>query len=844
MFKSIFKTGIRAIYNVLENPSFVSEPWYIYPAKHKSSGQAVSVFIFDKSKFEAQVNRICASSSNTKNPKVIINECYELLKFEISQLAKLKHPQILTIFEVLEETKLKFLFVSELVTDNLLTVNVSKDLDELSIQKGLLQMAKGLQFLHNYCQIIHLNLQPSSIFINSQGDWKLSGFRFLQNLNEISPLDRDNFYIMNNSSVVPFANLNLNFTAPELIVDSLQKLDTANDIWSLGCLIYFVYNNGESLINCFDSNSISDFKTEFRKFENKFYNHRPSELKYLLKDVPDKLYHVYSQILAKYPHDRLTIDQFINLDFFSGSMIKAMWFIDEFSTKSTDEKLVFMRGLLQTDQTTNTTLLEQFPSGFKTLKILPLMIDLVVSELSILSAKLIDTDTDEAISLALTITLSIGSKLSSLTFQDRIYEHLFKDESKTKKSNQKDIFNKLINASVKIRLNIVENLSTLVSKLNEKQLSALIKQSLSLFLTSAPTEANQQQEQIKLQETFLHQLNLIIEKLDFPYIKNTLFPLICQVFKTTTILSTKLATVDTFGMLIDKRIIDKVIVCEQLLPILQNLKSRNKKIIESVLRLFVKLCESEHVSLDLDSIVESILPECFKLTFGCNDCSQSEFKTYMKMVHQIQTKLIQSKVNSLPTKTRDSSVNTPASNFESLINTQRLNEGDKDQITRAPQTKSIMQPTRKPIETKSSMSNSSTKPKTTTPLALKPKQKAAPKKPLSFGAVNNNNNTNNTALLNTLHGTFNKPPKDEDEDEFDEFQNAEAITEASSINWNTEAQKSGIASSQQGTTQQTTNYPPGFTSSMVLTPNNTGKNNRITNKPASNSKNSDLLDLL
>lgn len=98
--------------------------------------------------------------------------------------------------------------------------------------------------------------------------------------------------------------------------------------------------------------------------------------------------------------------------------------------------------------------------------------------------------------------------------------------------------------------------------------------------------------------------------------------------------------------------------------------------------------------------------------------------------------------------------------------------------------------------------------------------------------------------MNTLHGTFNKPPKDEDEDEFDEFQNAEAITEASSINWNTEAQKSGIASSQQGTTQQTTNYPPGFTSSMVLTPNNTGKNNRITNKPASNSKNSDLLDLL
>ena len=78
------------------------------------------------------------------------------------------------------------------------------------------------------------------MFVNKQGDWKLGGFKFLQNLNEISPLERENFYIMNNSSVVPFANLNLNFTAPELIVDSHTKLDFANDIWSLGQMI-FIY---------------------------------------------------------------------------------------------------------------------------------------------------------------------------------------------------------------------------------------------------------------------------------------------------------------------------------------------------------------------------------------------------------------------------------------------------------------------------------------------------------------------------------------------------------------------------------------------------------------------------
>lgn len=211
-----FKTGIRATYNVLDNPSFVSEPWTVYPAKHKSTNRIVSVFIFDKLKFESQVHRMCQMSSLAANssPKKVIKECYELIKFEVNQLSKLRHPQVLTTLEPLEETKTKFIFVTEAVLSDLNTV-ASKDLDELSIQKGLLQVAKGLQFIHNQCNIIHLNIQPSSIFINNQGDWKLAGFTFLKNLNEISPQERDNFFIMNTSSFIPFANLNLSFTAPE-----------------------------------------------------------------------------------------------------------------------------------------------------------------------------------------------------------------------------------------------------------------------------------------------------------------------------------------------------------------------------------------------------------------------------------------------------------------------------------------------------------------------------------------------------------------------------------------------------------------------------------------------------
>lgn len=50
------------------------------------------------------------------------------------------------------------------------------ELDEVEIQKGLSQLAKGLQFLHESAKLVHGNLTPDAVIINSKGDWKLLGF--------------------------------------------------------------------------------------------------------------------------------------------------------------------------------------------------------------------------------------------------------------------------------------------------------------------------------------------------------------------------------------------------------------------------------------------------------------------------------------------------------------------------------------------------------------------------------------------------------------------------------------------------------------------------------------------
>lgn len=868
MFKSVFKTGIRSTYNVSENASFRTELWAVYPAKHRQSGKAASVFIFDKSKFESQVQRLCSLSPNTKNPRLIISECYELIKNEVSKLTKLKHPQVLTVLEVLEETKLKFIFATEAVIANLVTLDLNKE-DELSIQKGLLEVSKGLQFLHNFCSTIHLNLQPSSVFVTTQGDWKLAGFRFLQNLSELSVLERENFYIMNNSSIVPFANLNLNFTAPELIIDTTnQRLDTANDMWSLGLLIYYVYNKGDHLISCFDSNSPSEFKTEFRKFEQKFYNHRPSELKYLLKEVPETLWISMTQLLARYPNDRISIDLFIDSDFFNGSLIKTMWFIDEYSTKTMQEKLIFLSGLISDEG----AVLNKLPIAFKNSKLLPLLVDTTTAELNLLTTKKLDSDTDDLISRSFNVVMLIGEGLSGLSFQDRIYTPLL-DSAKKKRKDDASPLMKLAKASVKCRYEIVNHIHILEKKSLQKQVTDLVKDIASLCLTYAPNETDLQEDQIKLQETFLKNLEVVIEHFDFPYIKNTLFPLICQVFKTTTILSTKLQTIATFQMLIDKNIIDRVIVNEQLLPVVENLKSRDKRIIDAILFFFTRLSQSEHIALDLEILVDKVLVQCMRLTFGCTGCSKNEFLAFMASVERIQATLKERKLLTL-----DNNQEPSSTNFDSLINTPLLRVANKEDAIKGPQLKP-MAPSQNSLSAhtpehasnahthrtaKSSHTNSvptktvhsrALNTKSTPqarPLRLKPTQKA----PLSFGAVGTETNIQNKKIIASLASseTF-------DDDEFEDFQDGSTSNRNATIDWTSAKPKhvqqpltpsatvmqptSGNSNLFNGVSSSNApaagiKYPPGYNATVFLTPNSTG---HVAAAPAAQ-KNQDLLDLL
>lgn len=193
MFSSALKSlssNISANYSIAPQPTCVSGPWKVYDAKKRSGGKLVSVFVFERKFLEAGVGRSGGSGVRQAQDEVV-----ERLKKEASSLARLRHPSILELAEPLEETRTGGLtFATEPVTTSLGGLLADKDgfgddtagskrrreleLDELEIQKGLLQLGKGLEFLHESAGLVHGNLTPEAIFINAKSDWKLSGLGF------------------------------------------------------------------------------------------------------------------------------------------------------------------------------------------------------------------------------------------------------------------------------------------------------------------------------------------------------------------------------------------------------------------------------------------------------------------------------------------------------------------------------------------------------------------------------------------------------------------------------------------------------------------------------------------
>lgn len=191
-----FTSNISANYTISPTPSSTSGAWKVFDAKKKSTGKAVSVFVFDRKSLDPQAGGLGGRSSGASLKK-LHDEVVSRVKKESNLLARLRHPSILELAEPIEDTRSGgLMFATEPVTASLAGLLQEKDdqeraggvagrpsryvieeadgqkrrreleIDELEIQKGLLQISQGLEFLHESANLVHGNLNPEAIYVN------------------------------------------------------------------------------------------------------------------------------------------------------------------------------------------------------------------------------------------------------------------------------------------------------------------------------------------------------------------------------------------------------------------------------------------------------------------------------------------------------------------------------------------------------------------------------------------------------------------------------------------------------------------------------------------------------
>lgn len=392
-----FNSNITNNYTISTTPTSISGAWKVYDAKNKKTSKAVSVFVFERKTLEPHSGGL-GSRSGGASLKKLHDEVITRIKKESSMLARLRHPSILEIAEPIEDTRSGgLMFATEPVTASLSGLLLEKDdqeraggaggrpsrfvveeadgqtrkrefeIDELEIQKGLLQLAQGLEFLHESASLVHGNLTPDAVYVNVKSDWKIAGFGFAgppdnsTSSSTTAPLSLSEV-LYHDPRLPSSVQLNIDFTSPDFAMDS--NVSTSADMFSLGLLLLALYNSPHvSPLKC--NSNVSTYKKLFGSSSttpssgNNFLSSRP---------LPNELRSaVLPRLITRRPAQRMNAREFQQSAFFDNILVSSIKFLDELPAKTPNEKSQFMRGLPK--------ILDQFPKSVLEKKVLPALLE-------------------------------------------------------------------------------------------------------------------------------------------------------------------------------------------------------------------------------------------------------------------------------------------------------------------------------------------------------------------------------------------------------------------------------------------------------------------------------------
>ena len=699
MFSSAFKSfnsNITANYEVSKQPTAIAGVWTIFDAKKKSTNAQASVFVFKRESLDVSSNGLGARTSQTSVRKAQ-DEVVERLKKEASSLARLRHPSILQLVEPVEETRSGgLMFATEPVVASLGGVLAQKDLadssarrsrsdhtetlsraftevelDELEVQKGLLQIAKGLEFLHNSAKLVHGNLTPDAIFINAKSDWKISGLAFAgppdgaeghQPIPQISLSE-----VLHNDPRIPRSvQLDLDYTSPDFVLDA--NVTSAADIFSLGLVTIAIYRKPHT--SPFETHGNQSTYKRICSSTSTVPN--PSNNYLCTNELPRELAQTLPKVLARRPAQRMTASEFQQSDYFDNILVNTMRFLDALPAKSAAEKSQFMRGLGR--------VLPQFPPSVLGKKVLSALLD--------------EMKDRELLALILQNIFSIVKVMpkSKEAVSDQVLPRMKEVFLAKSKSEERDTSKE---AALVV---VLENIKLLADNCTSKQFKDDVLPVVQVAMDS-PTHT--------LTDAALQTVPVILPLIDFSTVKHELFPIVANVFAKTSSLSIKVRGLEALGVLcgvstsapsrpddmsgrmeaeqVNKTTssLDKFTMQEKVVPLLKAIKTKEPAVMMAVLKVFRQV----GLVADAEFLATEVLPVMWTFALGpLLDLNQ--FQTFMQVIKAISSKIEKEQIRKLQelgssrsVDTRSSSsMNTPTSNGFPSSTTQAA--GDEDNFAK------------------------------------------------------------------------------------------------------------------------------------------------------------------
>ena len=207
---------------------------------------------------------------------------------EIKLHKKLHHENIVN-FEHFFEDKENVYILLELCSNQTLNdlIKRRKRLSEIEVQCYLLQILKGLKYIHNH-KIIHRDLKPGNLFLNQKIQLKIGDFGLASKLE----YDGQKRYSICGTP---------NYIAPEILEEKGYSYEV--DIWSLGVITYAMFFG----VTPFETD---DADKTYKRIKANCYSF-PVGI-----NISPQAKSLITQILNPDPSKRLTIEQIEKHEFF------------------------------------------------------------------------------------------------------------------------------------------------------------------------------------------------------------------------------------------------------------------------------------------------------------------------------------------------------------------------------------------------------------------------------------------------------------------------------------------------------------------------------------------------